>query len=177
MLLQKLFFFAVMNPLYAAGLQWATQAVNTKTSSNSATSIYVVKTVHSHSHRLYLKLNKEKKYIVNARVHRKYAMYFTLSETTLWSKNQYDWRKIEQVTIKANFIHFWCVESKFITQFIVKNQFHLDTRVRMHLAHFWKIWLFSSTSALAITSCCKWSEPCWQWCWQLLEYHDFPKIA
>ena len=60
MLLQKLFFFAVMNPLYAAGLQWATQAVNTKTSSNSATSIYVVKTVHSHSHRLYLKLNKEK---------------------------------------------------------------------------------------------------------------------
>ena len=61
MLLQKLFFFAVMNPLYAAGLQWATQVVNTKTSSNSTTSIYVVKAVHSHSHRLYLKLNKEKK--------------------------------------------------------------------------------------------------------------------
>jgi hypothetical protein len=57
MLLQKLFVFAVMNPLYAAGLQWATQAVNTKTSSNSATSIYVVKTVHSHSHRIYLELN------------------------------------------------------------------------------------------------------------------------
>ena len=29
--------------------------------------------------------------------------YVTLSET------QYDWRKIEQVTMKVNLIHFWCV--------------------------------------------------------------------
>ena len=34
----------------------------------------------------------------------------TLSET------QYDWRKIEPVTMKANFIHFWCVESEFIVK-------------------------------------------------------------
>ena len=53
----------------------------------------------------------------------------------------------------------------------------MDIRVRVHLAHFWKIWLFSSTSALATTSCCKTSEPCWQWCWQLLECQDFPKRA
>ena len=51
----------------------------------------------------------------------------------------------------------------------------LDIRVRVHLTHFWKIWLFSSTSALATTSCCKLTEPCWQWCWQLLEYQDFQK--
>jgi hypothetical protein len=30
----------------------------------------------------------------------------TLSET------QYDWRKIEQVTMKTNFIHFWCVATR-----------------------------------------------------------------
>ena len=32
------------------------------------------------------------------------------------SKTQYDWRKIEPVTMKANFIHFWCVESEFIVK-------------------------------------------------------------
>ena len=36
------------------------------------------------------------------------------------SKTQYDWRKIEPVTIKANFIHFWWVEYEFM----IKNQFH-----------------------------------------------------
>jgi hypothetical protein len=40
--------------------------------------------------------------------------WYTLSET------QYDWRKIEPVTMKANFIYFWWVESEFM----VKNQFH-----------------------------------------------------
>ena len=35
---------------------------------------------------------------------------FTMSET------QYDWRKIEQVTMKANVIQFWCVESEFIVK-------------------------------------------------------------
>ena len=34
----------------------------------------------------------------------------TLSET------QYDLRKIEPVTMKANFIHFWCAESKFMVK-------------------------------------------------------------
>ena len=53
----------------------------------------------------------------------------------------------------------------------------LDIRIRVHLTHFWKIWLFSSTSALATTSCYKLTEPCWQWCWQLLEYQDFQKRA
>ena len=43
-----------------------------------------------------------------------HMLQHTLSET------QYDWRKIEPVTMKANFIHFWCVESEFI----VKNEFH-----------------------------------------------------
>ena len=32
----------------------------------------------------------------------------TLSETHC------DWKKIEPVTMKANFIQFWCVESEFI---------------------------------------------------------------
>ena len=41
-------------------------------------------------------------------------MNFTLSET------QYDWKKLEQVTMKANFIHSWFVESEFI----VKNYFY-----------------------------------------------------
>ena len=53
----------------------------------------------------------------------------TLSETL------YHWRKIEPVTMKANFIHFWCVKSEFI----VKHWFHNWTSVR---AHFWKIRLF-----------------------------------
>ena len=34
----------------------------------------------------------------------------TLSET------QYDWRQTEQVTMKANFIQFWCAESEFIVK-------------------------------------------------------------
>ena len=33
-------------------------------------------------------------------------------EPTLF-ETQYDWRKIAQVTMKANVIHFWCVESEF----------------------------------------------------------------
>ena len=36
------------------------------------------------------------------------------------SKTHCDWRKIEPVTMKANFIHFWCVESEFM----IKNWFH-----------------------------------------------------
>ena len=32
------------------------------------------------------------------------------------SKTHYDWRKIEPVTMKANFIQFWCVESEFIVR-------------------------------------------------------------
>ena len=34
----------------------------------------------------------------------------TLSETPC------DWRKIEPVTMKGNFIHFWCVESEFMVK-------------------------------------------------------------
>ena len=30
------------------------------------------------------------------------------------SETQYDWSKIEPVTVKASFIHFWCVESEFM---------------------------------------------------------------
>ena len=55
--------------------------------------------------------------------------------------------------MKANFIHFWCVESEFI----VKNEFHNWTS---ELGCIWHIfgksgyfWLFSSTSALAATRC------------------------
>ena len=36
------------------------------------------------------------------------------------SETHYDWRKKEPVTMKANFIHFWYVESEFI----IKNKFH-----------------------------------------------------
>ena len=65
------------------------------------------------------------------------------------SKTLYDWRKIEPVTMKANFVHFWWVESEFI----FKNQFHNWTS---ELGCIWHIfgkldsfWLFSSTSVLA----------------------------
>ena len=36
------------------------------------------------------------------------------------SETQYEWRKIEPVTMKAKLIHSWCVESEFI----VRNWFH-----------------------------------------------------
>ena len=39
----------------------------------------------------------------------------TLLCSTL-TESQYDWRKIEPATMKENFIHFWCVESKFIVK-------------------------------------------------------------
>ena len=35
------------------------------------------------------------------------------------SETHYDWRKIEPITMKTNFIHFWCVESEFM----IKNWF------------------------------------------------------
>ena len=90
------------------------------------------------------------------------------------SETHYDWRKIEPVTMKANFIQFWCEESEFM----IKNKFHNWTSELGCIWHiFGKIWLFSSTSALATTSCCKKTEPCWQWCWKLLEYPDLPKRA
>ena len=38
-----------------------------------------------------------------------------VTDNTL-SKTQYDWRKIEQVTMEANFIHFSCVKSKIYSQ-------------------------------------------------------------
>ena len=63
----------------------------------------------------------------------------TLSET------QYDWRQTEQVTMKANFIQFWCAESEFI----VKNQFHYWTS---ELGCIWyifgKIWVFKHFSTV-----------------------------
>ena len=43
----------------------------------------------------------------------------TYGDHTL-SKTLYHRRKIEPVTMKANFIHFWCVESEFM----IKNWFH-----------------------------------------------------
>ena len=63
----------------------------------------------------------------------------------------YHWRKIEPVTMKANFIHFWCVESEFM----IKNWFHNWTSVlgciwhifgkfRLFLALFWKSWYSSN---------------------------------
>ena len=71
---------------------------------------------------------------------------------TILSETQYDWRKIEPVTMKANFIHFWCVESEFI----VTNEFHNWTSKLGCIWHiFGKLgyfWLFSSTSALVATS-------------------------
>ena len=73
---------------------------------------------------------------------------FTLSET------QYDWRKIEPVTMKANFIHFWWVESEFI----VKNQFHNWTSELGCIWHFLrKIWLFLALFkqfSSGSTTCC-----------------------
>ena len=89
------------------------------------------------------------------------------------SNTHYDWREIEPVSIKANFIQFWCEESEFI----VKNQFHNWTS---ELGCNWLIFRkFGSFQALQ-----HWQQPAvekdwdfWQWCWQLLEYQDYPKIA
>ena len=57
------------------------------------------------------------------------------------SKTHYDWRKIEPVSMKAKFIHSWCLESEYI----VKNQFH-NWKCFENLGSFWP---FSSTSLLA----------------------------
>ena len=69
----------------------------------------------------------------------------TLSETL------YHWRKIEPVTMKANFIHFWCVESEFI----IKNEFHNWTS---ELGCIWHIfgklgyfWLFLANPDIQVT--------------------------
>ena len=67
------------------------------------------------------------------------------------SETLYHWRKIEPVTMKANFINFWCVESEFM----IKNWFHNWTSVlgciwhifgkfRLFLALFWKSWYSSN---------------------------------
>jgi len=94
------------------------------------------------------------------------------SNPVTMSQTQYDWRKIEQVTMKANFNHFWCAESEFM----VKNEFHNWTscRVRVHLAHIRKIrlfWLFLSAPVQAISVnnpqfiCSSWLLPvlkCWK---------------
>ena len=86
------------------------------------------------------------------------------------SKSQYDWRKIEHVTMKANFIHFWSVESEFI----VKNQFHNWTsELGTFLENLALFKHFSTGNNQLLQK----TEPCWQWCWQLLEYQDMPKRA
>ena len=45
---------------------------------------------------------------------RRWLTCYTLSETL------YHWRKIEPLTMKVNFIYFWCVESESM----IKNWFH-----------------------------------------------------
>ena len=56
--------------------------------------------------------------------------------------------------MKANFIHFCCLESEFIVQ----NKFHNWTSELGCIWHIFRklgyFWLFSSTSALAKTTCC-----------------------
>ena len=59
-------------------------------------------------------------------ISKKCVIHVTMSET------QYDWRIIEPVTMKANFIHCWCIESEFI----VKNQFHIMTSELGCIWHF-----------------------------------------
>ena len=68
--------------------------------------------------------------------------FFYLQFLSTLSETQYDWRKIEPVTMKANFIHFWCVESEFM----IKNWFHNWTselgciwHIFGKLGYFWKI--------------------------------------
>ena len=71
--------------------------------------------------------------------------FYTLSETP------YHWRKTEPVTMRANFIHFWWVESEFM----IKNWFHNWTselgciwhifgKFRLFLALFGKSWYSSN---------------------------------
>ena len=51
---------------------------------------------------------------LNDEIGQKIVKCHTLSDT------HYDWREIKPVSMKANFIQFWCV----VFEFIVKNQFH-----------------------------------------------------
>ena len=89
-----------------------------------------------------------------------------LADQNTLSETLYHWRKIEPVIMKANFIHFWCVESEFM----IKNWFHNWTS---ELGCIWHIfgkldyfWLFLSAPVQAASGCCQssaswsaWKEP------------------
>ena len=95
----------------------------------------------------------------------------TLSET------QYDWRKIKLVTLKANFIHFWCVESEFMIKNLFHNWtselgciWHIFGKFRLFWALFWKSWYSSNcqhhSQQGSAAGCCQcwsaWKEPNFQ---------------
>ena len=70
-----------------------------------------------------------------------FNLHKNCSKLTTLSETQYDWRKIEPVTTKANVIHFWCAESEFM----VKNQLHNWT------SELWCIWhIFGKFGYLAL---------------------------
>ena len=112
--------------------------------------------------------------------------YITLSETI------YHWRKIEPVTMKANFIHFWCVESEFM----IKNWFHNWTselgciwhifgKFRLFLALFGKSWYSSNCQHHCQQGSVKDSCPWLSWfaaagccqCWSAWKEPNFPKMC
>ena len=99
------------------------------------------------------------------------------------SEIQYDWKKIESVTMKANFIHFWCVESEFI----VKNQFHNWTS---ELGCIWHIfgklcyfWLFLENPDIqvnvniTVNKAAAAAAAGWCQCWSAWKEPNFPKMC
>ena len=93
----------------------------------------------------------EQIFSLNGMVCAQCSIWFDSNNIYTLSKTHYDWRKIEPATMKANFIHFWCVESEFI----VKNQFHNWTS---ELGCIWHIfgklgyfWLFLTNPDIQVT--------------------------
>ena len=77
------------------------------------------------------------------------------------SKTQYDWRKIEPVTMKANFIYFWSVE----TEFIIENQFDYKFvfyTSKMNEIWLYYHWLYFSSIILSFRQCGKQFRK-WKW--------------
>ena len=96
---------------------------------------------------------------------------------------QYDWRKKEPVAMKANIIHFWCVESELI----IKNEFHKWTSELGCIWHIFRklgyFWLFlanpdiqvtvnitvNKTQFFAAAGCCQ--------CWSAWKEPNIPKMC
>ena len=84
------------------------------------------------------------------------------SQGNALSETQYDWRKLEPVTMKANFIHFWCVESEFIVKkIILMSNYEINFWIYIFRFYTSKIneiclhchWLYFSSIILSFGQC------------------------